>query len=70
MTVIRQWNPSPGAWETVLIGERGPQGIQGPTGPQGPTGATGPPPAWTQLTQAQYDALGTPNPAVLYIIIG
>ena len=43
------------------VGPQGPQGIQGPIGPQG---------VWTQLTQAQYDALGTKDPLILYVIVG
>lgn len=38
--------------------------IPGPAGPPGPAGV------WTVLTQAAYDALGTPDPATLYIIVG
>lgn len=48
-------------------GNTGPTGPEGPEGPQGPAGAAA---AWTQLTQAQYDALGVKDPAVLYVIIG
>jgi len=33
-------------------------------GPQGPAGA------WTQITQAAYDALPDKDPDVLYVIIG
>lgn len=53
-------------------GEQGPQGIQGETGPQGPTGPTGPTGAdgtpVQKLTQAQYDALSTKDPNMIYII--
>lgn len=45
-------------------GDIGPQGAQGPIGPQG-TAAV-----WTQLTQSQYDAIGSPEPNVLYLIVG
>jgi hypothetical protein len=45
-------------------------GHQGPQGPQGPQGAQGPPGVWTQITQAQYNALSPPNPTTLYVIIG
>jgi len=53
-----------------------------PPGPQGPIGATGPPGAngtvvltgaagqWTAMTQAEYDAIDTPDPNVLYVIVG
>ena len=66
----------------MLPGPQGVQGVQGPTGPTGPqgpqgaqgaTGAQGPqgtPGTWTQITQAAYNALAPPNPAVLYVIIG
>ena len=30
----------------------------------------GPPGQWTQLTQAAYDALSPPDPAILYVVIG
>lgn len=40
---------------TFLMRTRGQQGIPGP---------------WTQITQAQYNALSPPDPAVLYVIIG
>ena len=30
----------------------------------------GPPGQWTQVTQAQYDALSPPDPAILYVVIG
>jgi Collagen triple helix repeat (20 copies) len=58
----------------------GPQGVAGPQGPKGDTGTTGaqsivpgpqgPPGIWTQVTQAQYNALAPPNPTTLYVIIG
>lgn len=28
------------------------------------------PKPWTQLTQAQYDALSPPDPEVLYVVVG
>lgn len=37
---------------------------------QGPQGVQGPPGQWTQITQAQYNALSPPNPTTLYVIIG
>jgi hypothetical protein len=42
----------------------------GPTGPEGPAGPAGPAGEWTQVTQAEYDALSPPDPATLYVIIG
>lgn len=42
----------------------GPAGATGPTGPAGPAGA------WTQITQAAYDALSPPNSGTLYVIVG
>lgn len=33
-------------------------------------GAQGPPGQWTQITQAAYNALSPPDPAVLYVVIG
>ncbi|HBS80995.1 MAG: hypothetical protein CMK99_13680 [Pseudomonas sp.] len=65
-------------------GEQGPQGPKGDVGPQGPIGETGPqgpqgeqgvqgepgPGTWVQLTQAQYDALATKDPNILYIVVG
>lgn len=52
---------------TGTTGATGPKGDTGDTGPQGPIGPEG---RWTQLTQAQYDALSPPDPAVLYVIVG
>ena len=64
---------APGAASTVP----GPQGPAGPKGDPGQTGAAsmvpgpqGPPGIWTQLTQAQYNALAPPNASTLYVIIG
>ena len=34
------------------------------------TGSPGPAGVWTQITQAAYNALVTPDPAVLYLIVG
>jgi hypothetical protein len=36
-------------------------------GPQGPPGPQG---QWTALTQVQYDALVSPDPETLYVIVG
>ena len=44
-------------------------GVPGPVGPTGPTGPPGPEGQWVQVTQAEYDAL-TPDPDVLYIVVG
>jgi hypothetical protein len=48
-------------------GIQGIQGIVGPVGPLGPIGPVGPTPV-IELTQAQYDALGTKDPAMMYVI--
>ncbi len=54
-----------------IQGEKGDTGDAGPEGPQGPAGADGEDGlAYMQLTQAEYDALGTPDPDTLYIIVG
>lgn len=56
-------------------GEQGEKGDTGDTGPQGEQGVQGiqgvpgPPLNWLQVTQAEYNAL-TPDPAVLYVVIG
>ena len=63
-----QWVPAhDGAGPQGLQGIQGPQGLQGI---QGATGNTGAPGQWTQVTQAQYNALAPPNPTMLYVIIG
>jgi len=36
---------------------------------EGPQGPSGPAAAWLQVTQAEYDAIPTPDPTVLYVII-
>ena len=42
MTVIKQYNPTTGLWEKVLVGAPGPTGPSGgPTGPSGPSGPPG-----------------------------
>lgn len=51
-------------------GNQGTQGIQGVKGDTGNTGAVGPAATWTQLTQAQYTALGVKDPGTLYVIVG
>ena len=67
--------------DTGAIGAPGPKGRQGKIGPPGPQGEKGDTPTLDeittsgitdiiQLTQAEYDALGTPDPDILYIIIG
>lgn len=45
----------------LASGSMGPAGSIGPPGPQG---------QWISLTQAEYDALNPPDPAVLYVIVG
>lgn len=50
-------------------GATGPQGPIGATGPTGATGPVGPPGAWIG-TQAQYTALGTYDPLILYVVVG
>lgn len=51
-------------------GPAGEAGATGPQGPQGDPGAPGTDAVWTQLTQAEYDALPSPDPDTLYIIVG
>lgn len=66
-------------------GEAGPQGIQGIQGEAGPVGPQGPAPDTStfatkaelnamvkieQLTQADYDAIGTKDANTLYVVIG
>ena len=57
---------------TGPVGPVGPTGPSGPTGVAGPTGPQGPAGVWTQVTQAQYDALTPPGPTpgVLYVVVG
>lgn len=77
--------PAPGPWDWTALspappdsdvvvqpvpGPAGPQGDQGDVGPVGPLGPQGPEGEWVQLTQAAYDALAPPDPAVLYVIVG
>jgi len=57
----------------VLNGADGAIGPEGPTGPEGPiglTGADGTDAVWTEITQADYDALSPPNASTLYVIVG
>lgn len=51
-------------------GTQGPPGPQGPQGATGATGPQGPPGPWTQVTQAEYNALNPPDPNTLYVVIG
>lgn len=55
---------------TGPVGPMGPAGaastVPGPEGPQGPQGAQG---VWIQMSQADYDALSTKDPGVLYVIV-
>ena len=41
MTVIKQYNSSTLAWDTIIVGAPGPTGATGATGSTGATGATG-----------------------------
>jgi hypothetical protein len=58
-------------------GQPGPIGPPGPAGPAGANGAAGPqgpqgPPTTlnvVELTQAEYDAIGTKQPNTIYVII-
>jgi hypothetical protein len=47
------------------IGPPGPAGAAGPPGPPGPMGMLN----VVELTQAEYDALGTKQPNMFYVII-
>lgn len=51
-------------------GEQGVQGIQGIQGIQGDKGDTGDAGQWWSGTQAEYDAITTKDPAVLYVVVG
>jgi len=42
MTVIKQYNSSTSAWETIVVGAQGDKGDKGDTGAKGDTGDTGP----------------------------
>lgn len=59
---------------TLQTGPTGPQGPTGPTGPQGPTGPTGPAGAdgesidVVEISEADYLAIETPDPATLYVV--
>lgn len=54
--------------QAVVVEHSEPQitidGFTGPQGPQGPPGA-----AWQAMTQAEYNALGSYDPLILYVII-
>ena len=52
---------------TGVTGATGPAGATGPKGDQGDPGAPGAA-AILSLTQGEYDALGSPDPGILYII--
>lgn len=41
MTVIRQYNEGTAEWETIAVGQAGPQGVTGPSGPPGPGQSVG-----------------------------
>lgn len=61
---FRDWGPVPlGNKKLALLNfaTKGQPGEPGPPGPPGP---------WTQITQAAYNALTPPDPAVLYVVIG
>lgn len=55
--------------QVIAAGNVGPPGPVGPVGPQGEIGPIGPQGQWESMTQAEYDALGTPDPDTLYVII-
>jgi hypothetical protein len=55
---------------TGTTGTKGDKGDAGAVGPTGATGTAGTSAVWTQVTQAQYDALAPPNPSTLYVIVG
>jgi hypothetical protein len=50
--------------DAASVGVSGPPGPIGPTGPQGPEGEV----PIISLTQAEYDALVTPDPETFYVI--
>ena len=62
---------------TIVVGQpgqpgpAGPPGPPGAAGPAGPQGPQGPPTTLNvvELTQAEYDALGTKQPNTIYVII-
>lgn len=65
--------PAPGPWDWSELSpqpEAANTVVFPITGPQGPTGPMGPEGEWVQLTQAEYNALAPPDPAVLYVIVG
>jgi hypothetical protein len=54
--------------EVTMLGPPGPTGDPGPQGDVGPPGPPGE--TWVEMTQVDYDALATKDPATLYIING
>ena len=54
-------------WLASLKGDKGDPGDPGPKGDKGDPGDNA---EWVEVTQAQYDALETPDPNVLYVVIG
>lgn len=69
----------PEAAPTVVVPRRGVPGIPGADGLPGQDGAPGADgvpgqdgadATWTQVTQAEYDALAPPDPGTLYVVIG
>jgi hypothetical protein len=72
--VVSPARPSIVVAQPGLPGPTGATGATGATGPAGANGATGPAgPMGTlnvvELTQAEYDALGTKQPNTVYVII-
>jgi hypothetical protein len=74
--VTTTWNlavPAPGPWDWLELSPQPSsagiivQPVPGPVGPQGPKGDPG---QWMQITQAAYNALNPPDPAILYVIVG
>ena len=51
-------------------GEKGDSGEKGDPGDKGDKGDAGADALWTQMTQAEYDALISPDPNTLYVIVG
>jgi hypothetical protein len=59
--------PGPVGAASTVPGPPGSTGPQGPAGPAGPTGPQGPA-SMQIMTQAAYDALGTKDPNIVYVI--